>query len=298
MVNVGRYSIEDLGSRWFQTFVFSPWGRFPFWDVEMGWFNHQLIIVNRDIHKPPIVWWSLWFHVSFWLVQFPVLPRFCLMQKDSQKDWNPPKKKETQTEEETKHHLPGDSKRPFHPLVGGHDSPLKRVTWTHHPKKVTNWITREMAKFEKSEFLWFFQEIQLPWEPKTFIFRGYNSYIGGLKPSCFMVSGPKGRWWFQLFFTFTPTWGRWTQFDEHIFSNGLVQPPTIANFSFHWTPSLTLGFSQVLIIGVASFASFVPFRQRIWTGWVWRLQDTRSLCFNLVVGNYTIILYIYIVFYI
>ncbi len=25
----------------------------------------------------------------------------------------------------------------FFPLVGGHQQPLKRVTWTHHPKKVT-----------------------------------------------------------------------------------------------------------------------------------------------------------------
>ena len=34
---------------------------------------------------------------------------------------------------------------------------------------------------------------QLPWEPKTFILRGYNPYIGGLKPSFFMVLGSKGR---------------------------------------------------------------------------------------------------------
>ena len=33
---------------------------------------------------------------------------------------------------------------------------------------------------------------QSPWEPKTFIFRGYNPYIGGLKPSFFMVLGSKG----------------------------------------------------------------------------------------------------------
>ena len=33
----------------------------------------------------------------------------------------------------------------------------------------------------------------LPWEPKTFIFRGYyNPYIGGVKPSFFMVLGSKG----------------------------------------------------------------------------------------------------------
>ena len=38
-----------------------------------------------------------------------------------------------------------------------------------------------------------FPKNQFPWEPKTFIFRGYNPYIGGLKPSFFMVLGSKGR---------------------------------------------------------------------------------------------------------
>ena len=35
----------------------------------------------------------------------------------------------------------------------------------------------------------------MPWEPTTFIFRGYNSYnqyLKGLKPSFFMVLGSKG----------------------------------------------------------------------------------------------------------
>ena len=32
-----------------------------------------------------------------------------------------------------------------------------------------------------------------PWEPKTFIFRGYDPYIEGLKPSFFMVLGSKGK---------------------------------------------------------------------------------------------------------
>ena len=27
-------------------------------------------------------------------------------------------------------------------------------------------------------------------------------------------------WWFQIFFIFTPIWGRWTHFDEHIFQRG------------------------------------------------------------------------------
>ena len=36
------------------------------------------------------------------------------------------------------------------------------------------------------------QTLHVPWEPTTFIFRGYNPYIGGLKPSLFMVLGSKG----------------------------------------------------------------------------------------------------------
>ena len=48
----------------------------------------------------------------------------------------------------------------------------------------------------------------LPWELNTFIFRGYNPYIGGVKPSFFMVLGSPGRWWFQIFFMFTSIWGR------------------------------------------------------------------------------------------
>ena len=31
-----------------------------------------------------------------------------------------------------------------------------------------------------------------PWEPTTFMFRGYNPYIGCLKPSIFMVLGSNG----------------------------------------------------------------------------------------------------------
>ena len=34
--------------------------------------------------------------------------------------------------------------------------------------------------------------ILYPWEPTSFIFRGYIPYIGGVKPSFFMVLGSKG----------------------------------------------------------------------------------------------------------
>ena len=49
------------------------------------------------------------------------------------------------------------------------------------------------------------------------------------------------RWWFQIFFIFTPTWGRWTHFDEY-FSTGLVQPPTSHGFFvmfFHTKEKMT-----------------------------------------------------------
>ena len=41
----------------------------------------------------------------------------------------------------------------------------------------------------------------IPWEPTTFIFRGYNPYIGGVKRSFFMVLGSKGRDYFTPFIT-------------------------------------------------------------------------------------------------
>ena len=39
----------------------------------------------------------------------------------------------------------------------------------------------------------------IPWEPTTFIFRGYNPYIGGVKPSFCVVLGSKGRWYMLVF---------------------------------------------------------------------------------------------------
>ena len=35
---------------------------------------------------------------------------------------------------------------------------------------------------------------------------------------------------FIFFEFFIPIWGRWTHFDDHIFSDGLVQPPTSNGF--------------------------------------------------------------------
>ena len=69
---------------------------------------------------------------------------------------------------------------------GIREIPGKKVNWgpmgSHHGRG-TPWLSVFHSK--------------LPWEPKTFIFRSYNPYIGGVKPSFFMVLGSKGRtsWW-------------------------------------------------------------------------------------------------------
>ena len=47
----------------------------------------------------------------------------------------------------------------------------------------------------RGEHINYFSCHHLPWEHKTFIFRGYNPYIGGLRPSFFMVLGSKGSFW-------------------------------------------------------------------------------------------------------
>ena len=54
----------------------------------------------------------------------------------------------------------------------------------------------------------------LPWDPF------HERRANGGAP--WMCGETISRWWFQIFFMFTPTvtWGRWTQFDEHIFQMG------------------------------------------------------------------------------
>ena len=44
--------------------------------------------------------------------------------------------------------------------------------------------------------------LYVPWEPKTFIFGGYDPYIQGLKPSFFMVLGFKGMEYFTYIYPF------------------------------------------------------------------------------------------------
>ena len=47
-------------------------------------------------------------------------------------------------------------------------------------------------------------------------------------------------WWFQIFFIFTPIWGRWTHFDEHIFQLGWNHQ--LVCFIFYFLVGVTLDF--------------------------------------------------------
>ena len=85
---------------------------------------------------------------------------------------------------------------------------------------------------------------QLPWEPTTFIFRGYNPFIGGLKPSFFMVLGSKGGW--------CPIWGRfpcWLIFFKGVETTNL---PRIAIFQ------TIISAIQPLVSGGCSIFCVVP----------------------------------------
>ena len=44
--------------------------------------------------------------------------------------------------------------------------------------------------------------IYYPWAPKTFISRRYDPYLGGLKPSFFMVLGSKGYIYIYIYNSF------------------------------------------------------------------------------------------------
>ena len=84
-----------------------------------------------------------------------------------------------------------------------HLAVLQRSPTCHHVfsnvvgpplKKHANMCTVQSEKigFQHMVLIVCHQLKNKPWEPKTFIFRGYNPYIGGLKPSFFMVLGSKG----------------------------------------------------------------------------------------------------------
>ena len=82
--------------------------------------------------------------------------------------------------------------------------------------------------------------IHLPWEPTTLICRAYNPYIGGSKPSFFMVLGSKGIYIYSLgggfkrFLIFTPSWWNDPIWLVFFFSNGWFNHRTYWN-SIPWT---------------------------------------------------------------
>ena len=58
-----------------------------------------------------------------------------------------------------------------------------------------------------------------------------------LKMKFLLGPGPfsGARWWFQIFFIFTPIWGKWTHFDKHIFQMGWNhQPGCFVSFREFW----------------------------------------------------------------
>ena len=66
------------------------------------------------------------------------------------------------------------------------------------------------------------KQVGIPWEPTTFIFRGYNPCFGDVKPSFSMVLGSKGTTYintylglgggFEYFFMFIPKMGKMNPF--------------------------------------------------------------------------------------
>ena len=61
---------------------------------------------------------------------------------------------------------------------------------------------------------WWIDDHPLKFQPSFFLY-----------PRQITINHTIARWWFQIFFIFTPKIGEDSHFDEY-FSNGLVQPPT------------------------------------------------------------------------
>ena len=62
------------------------------------------------------------------------------------------------------------------------------------------WEWDEFSPREKMRWVSDQSSFTPSWEPTTFIFGGYNPYVGGVKPSFFMVLGSKGMSYFCDFF--------------------------------------------------------------------------------------------------
>ena len=62
-------------------------------------------------------------------------------------------------------------------------------------------------------------------------------------------------------------WGRWTHFDEHIFSDGLVQPPTRRYFWSHYIPLKKKVRNKYKLFKVEFFTIFCSAEASCWCCW-------------------------------
>ena len=131
--------------------------------------------------------------------------------------------------------------------------------------------------------------IPLPWEPTTFLFRGYNPYIGGSKPSLFMVLASKGihqwsytnssfRWWFFRNFS-APKIRRWMALQRY-----LPPPSEIRNkisCGGIWTKIFfaTKNTGGVMLKEISAKAIGLRWSLRVFNIWAWKMYrfPTRSV---------------------
>ena len=117
----------------------------------------------------------------------------------------------TACDERTVHCHGGRSKHKVAPLQ--RKCPEWRLAWAGNSMEIFVSVFWESPKPYNS---------MLPWEPQTFTFRGYNPYIGGLKPSFFMVLGCG---FLDISFKFSPLLGEMIPIEDHIFQMGWLKLP-------------------------------------------------------------------------
>ena len=97
-------------------------------------------------------------------------------------------------------------------------------------------------------------------EQWPFFLRKFSSDTGAKK----YPRSTRTRWWFQIFFIFTPIWGRWTQFDEHTFQMGWFnhQPENDIGSKIQDFPIQNFCWMYLAVLCCRCF--FGPFDFRMW----------------------------------
>ena len=111
-----------------------------------------------------------------------------------------------------------------------------------------------------------------PWEPTTFIFRCYIPYIGGCKPSFFMVSGSKGCLVLYLCGSFhgvalLPTWG-------DVVGDGLGFPRSTSWWCGQLVPSSYSNAIKLLLKTRVLLCLNQPISKKCW--WIWIISPNRD----------------------